>query len=1147
MQTILKQWAAGFGSTIVLIAAALVFGGIPAQAQGTTVNAQYVGTSVPVDGNLGAVWANATPVPLVYKYAASGYAAPTGACSSNPTMRALWDGNMLYVMISASKSYVSGGSAFGGDRAEFWVDDFNDKVQKFEEDDGTFVISAPNSSTGATGTSSNGTNAGDQIYPNLANRYLSPTTYKSVLVKNGSAVLGYNVEFAWPIGDHVSAIGNHASLNGANFGFDVTTYEVGGSSGSTVTCRWMLSPATADRTTNNNQPWGTIALTGYNPSTSAPMQLDTLLLGVNIGAAKTATQVFGNTAIPAITNKATWAQGYSSMYTSTNQLSSDLAAAQQAMSSTSQSTIDFVDAALDADLHNLRRNGPYPYGGGPYPDPHDLPNINYLPDPFQFLDGSRVVSLADWSRRRQEIMNLAQYYEYGWYPPPSAYSLSATSSGTGTTKTISITIVANGHTFTASAAKLTLPSVTPGAVVNGKSAPWPVIVSIDLAGTPGSAPASYINAGYAVLDIGYTQWANDGPTPSGALNTLWGFDPTTGHDFGSLMGWAWGASRAVDSVQYLINHNTTGFTLVQNGQTVPLVDMNKLAVIGFSRCGKATLAAGFFDSRFKVTAPGGSGDGGMQPYRYASDNNYPFAPKSQFGHVYWWEVPPYTSPAQSNGGEAMGDHIRHNTWNTNILSRSFLNDNEPQPNTFQPRMYRQYSWGYGTKLPYDHHEVIAAIAPRAVLTDESSDDYADEAEGDAVGYEGALPVYKYLGAQQYLAIDTVMETNNPAYHSLKTTQATNFIRFLDFVLYGIPLPNTIPTGDSSYVISGSDLPTNVQLYTDHYLTGAVDHSSIYDYYYGGFSTIMPWLSEVPHANLLTSLTTSTGTLSPAFSETTNDYTVTLPYGVSSVNVSAVSEDPKATISINGATTAAGSSSQTIAETPGTSTIPIEVTAVDSAVNTYNLVVTETGAATATAVSSSNPSVNVGATVTFTATVTATQGTAPPTGTVVFLGGATVLGTGTLNVTGPTTSTVTYSTSSLAVGTHNITAAFQGNSAFVASTSTPISQAVLVAPTITITATATLSKVTGGYQATVTVKNTGTSPASNVVLSGATLGTTSGTPLPQTWGTLAGGAAVTFTVAFPGSAGADGAGVAEKLSGTYTGGSFAASIRSVTLP
>jgi hypothetical protein len=108
--------------------------------------------------------------------------------------------------------------------------------------------------------------------------------------------------------------------------------------------------------------------------------------------------------------------------------------------------------------------------------------------------------------------------------------------------------------------------------------------------------------------------------------------------------------------------------------------------------------------------------------------------------------------------------------------------------------------------------------------------------------------------------------------------------------------------------------------------------------------------------------------------------------------------------------------------------------------------------------------------------------------------------------------------------------------------------VAPAPTVVITTTAIVSgSSTAGYTATITVQNTGTGPANNVTLNTGTLGSATGSPLPQTWGTIAAGGSGSFTVNYPGSAGADGVGVSEKYSGTYTGGSFSASIRSVTLP
>ena len=85
-------------------------------------------------------------------------------------------------------------------------------------------------------------------------------------------------------------------------------------------------------------------------------------------------------------------------------------------------------------------------------------------------------------------------------------------------------------------------------------------------------------------------------------------------------------------------------------------------------------------------------------------------------------------------------------------------------------------------------------------------------------------------------------------------------------------------------------------------------------------------------------------------------------------------------------------------------------------------------------SGTNPS-GAGATVTFTATVTSANGT--PTGTVDFMDGSTMLGSGTLNGSGVTT----FATSSLSAGTHSITAVYQGDTKFGGSTSQALSQVV----------------------------------------------------------------------------------------------------------
>ena len=147
------------------------------------------------------------------------------------------------------------------------------------------------------------------------------------------------------------------------------------------------------------------------------------------------------------------------------------------------------------------------------------------------------------------------------------------------------------------------------------------------------------------------------------------------------------------------------------------------------------------------------------------------------------------------------------------------------------------------------------------------------------------------------------------------------------------------------------------------------------------------------------------------------------------------------------------------------------------------------------------------------------------------------------------SLTTTATTASPAGTYPITAAV-GTLAATNYTFTFVNGTLSVAsaPTVVLTTTATLTgSASAGYTATITVTNSGTGAASNVTLTSATLGSVAGSPLPQTLPSIAAGKSGVFTVSFSGSAGGDGAGVAEKYAGTYTGGSFSASVRSVTLP
>jgi hypothetical protein len=144
----------------------------------------------------------------------------------------------------------------------------------------------------------------------------------------------------------------------------------------------------------------------------------------------------------------------------------------------------------------------------------------------------------------------------------------------------------------------------------------------------------------------------------------------------------------------------------------------------------------------------------------------------------------------------------------------------------------------------------------------------------------------------------------------------------------------------------------------------------------------------------------------------------------------------------------------------------------------------------TVTSSLNPS-NPAQSVTFTATVTSTNGI--PKGTMAFMDGATTLASGVAVST--TTGKATFSTSSLAAGTHSIKAVFTGSAGWLNSTSSAINQVVNASTTTTVTATpnpqttgltvtmtATVTSSVGTPTGTVTFRAGATTLASNVALS-----------------------------------------------------------------
>lgn len=163
---------------------------------------------------------------------------------------------------------------------------------------------------------------------------------------------------------------------------------------------------------------------------------------------------------------------------------------------------------------------------------------------------------------------------------------------------------------------------------------------------------------------------------------------------------------------------------------------------------------------------------------------------------------------------------------------------------------------------------------------------------------------------------------------------------------------------------------------------------------------------------------------------------------------------------------------TSALTPGNHNITASYTDVNNVSGSsaiYKQSVKQTTATVVTSDAVGNQS-TYGSSVTFTATVTAT-GTVAPTGTVTFFDGATQLGTPqNLTAGSGTTATATYTSSTLAVGTHSITAVYNGDDDDFSSTSSPYTLTV-TGTTTTTTLSASSNPAIAGTSVTFTAKVT----------------------------------------------------------------------------
>jgi hypothetical protein len=195
---------------------------------------------------------------------------------------------------------------------------------------------------------------------------------------------------------------------------------------------------------------------------------------------------------------------------------------------------------------------------------------------------------------------------------------------------------------------------------------------------------------------------------------------------GQYSAWAWGISRIID-----------GLELVQD---VLPIDLKHLAVTGCSYAGKLALIAGAFDERIALTIAQESGGGGYTTWRYSEEIN--------------------------------------KTVSVETLSKTDYNWFKNSMKDFSSAV---------TKLPEDHHELMAMVAPRALLVTGNPDYTWLADESGYVGSKAAKEVWNALGVPDRFGYSIV----GGHYHcAVPNSQISEIEAFVEKFLLGKDTVNT---------------------------------------------------------------------------------------------------------------------------------------------------------------------------------------------------------------------------------------------------------------------------------------------------------------------------------------------------------------------
>ncbi len=414
-----------------------------------------------------------------------------------------------------------------------------------------------------------------------------------------------------------------------------------------------------------------------------------------------------------------------------------------------------------------------------------------------------MTNREEWNQRRRELLQLAQFYEYGYKPQAG--------------EDYTITLTDNGYSGAGNAVVGSRGMPNNRRFTGGVPLDMTVTVTLPPA-VPGDRPAPVALGGNwtanGIASVAFPNWAGDSRGDAGA----WG-SPNRSGPFYRLFPYVRNSATADSSI---LIANATGVSVTLdvlqlavagNAQLRAKLDPARAVTKGFSIGGKNAFVAALFDERVKVTVNGGAGATGPANWRYnAQGQEYDFT-----------ATPFYAAGAErivAHGTEGPGNSYRHNRVRETELFRHFM----PYGHMYA---HEEGSYGYGgySRLPFDQALLVATLAPdRAILIDTNLNDYNDGSMTDNMSLQIAKSVYRTLGVNG----DDFVKFNNGGYKSTGDPHgaAGSAVegRFLGDFFFGT---STLTAEEAAH------------LNTDPYLLKVSNGRTMnpYDHYWGGFNTI----------------------------------------------------------------------------------------------------------------------------------------------------------------------------------------------------------------------------------------------------------------------------------------------------------------------